>query len=245
MEPPPPPGPPLPVGPPGTEPSPLPGPPLPVGPPGTEPPPEVSPGADDVGAGVVLVVELVVVVVVVLLLVEPPLPPPHPTASASIATPPSSATVTLGSDFISYPLSPRRATNTPGAVARNSRTVRGTLTARTQAVQRTGRRRVQRVRICRRGSSATRISDADEAQAVLDVPDLDPTRGPQLMPNRCAEWGSTGGKLAVQQMQACIEQPCARRRGVGKLIGRTRHWPAPVTIISGIAASEASRMMTR
>ena len=52
-------------------------------------------------------------------------------------------------------------------------------------------------------------------------------------------------QLAVQQMQACIEQPCARRRGVGKLIGRTRHWPAAVTIISGIAASEASRMMTR
>ena len=52
-------------------------------------------------------------------------------------------------------------------------------------------------------------------------------------------------QLAVLQMQACIEQPCARRRGVGKLIGRTRHWPAPVTIISGIAASEASSMMTR
>jgi hypothetical protein len=129
MEPPPPPGPPLPVGPPGIEPPPPPGPPLPVGPPGTEPPPEVSPGTDDVGAGAVLVVELVVVVVVVLLLVEPP-PPPHPTASASIATPPSSAIITLDSDFISYPLSACRATDTPGAGARNSRTVRGILTAR-------------------------------------------------------------------------------------------------------------------
>jgi hypothetical protein len=69
-----------------------------------EPPPEVSPGADEVGAGVVLVAELVVgVVVVVLLLVEPPLPlPPQPTASTSIAAPPSSAIFALGSDFISY-----------------------------------------------------------------------------------------------------------------------------------------------
>ena len=64
----------------------------------------MSPGADEVGAGVVLVAELVVgVVVVVLLLVEPPLSlPPQPTASTSIAAPPSSATVAFGSDFISY-----------------------------------------------------------------------------------------------------------------------------------------------
>jgi hypothetical protein len=139
MEPPPPPGPPPPVGPPGTEPPPPPGPPLPVGPLGTEPPPEVSPGADDVGAGVVLVVELVVVVVVVLLLVEPPLPPPHPTASVSIATPPSSAIVTLGSDFISYPLSPCCATDTRGAVARNSPIVRGALTAKRRQLIAAGR----------------------------------------------------------------------------------------------------------
>ena len=104
MEPPPPPGPPLPVGPPGMEPPPPPGPPLPVGPPGTEPPPEVSPGAGE--AGVVLVTELVAgVVVVLLLLVEPPVVlPPHPTASTSIAAPPSKASVALGSDFIGYVL---------------------------------------------------------------------------------------------------------------------------------------------
>jgi hypothetical protein len=61
-----------------------------------EPPPELSPGAGEVGAGDVLVV-------------EPPLPlPPHPTASTSIAVPPSSAIVALGSDFISclLPLAP-------------------------------------------------------------------------------------------------------------------------------------------
>jgi hypothetical protein len=81
----------------------------------------VSPGADEVGTGVVLVVELVVdVVVVVLLLVEPPLSlPPHPTASTSIVAPPSSATVTLGSDFISYLLHSRATPDTPDVVAAN------------------------------------------------------------------------------------------------------------------------------
>jgi hypothetical protein len=88
-----------------------------------EPPPELSPGADEVGAGVVLVVELVAgEVVVVLLLVEPPLPlPPHPTASTSIAAPPSSAIVALGSDFISYLLPLVDAAGTPDVIARNSR----------------------------------------------------------------------------------------------------------------------------
>ena len=125
IEPPPPPGPPLPVGPPGIEPPPPPGPPLPVGPPGTEPPPEVSPGTDDVGAGV-LVVELVVVVVVVVeLLVEPP---PHPTASASIAAPPSSAIVSLGSDFISCPLSVEQLI--PRALSPETHAMRGKLLKR-------------------------------------------------------------------------------------------------------------------
>jgi hypothetical protein len=137
MAPLPPPGPPPPVGPPGMAPPPPPGPPLPVRPPGTEPPPEVSPGADEVDAGVVLVAELVVgVVVVVLLLVEPPLLlPPQPTASTSIAAPPMNAIVALGSDFISYllPLC-RSAADTPDVVARNSRDARRTFTARTQTV---------------------------------------------------------------------------------------------------------------
>jgi hypothetical protein len=86
----------------------------------------VSPGADEVGTDVVLVVELVVdVVVVVLLLVESPLSlPPHPTASTSIAAPPSSAILTLGSDFISYLLHSRAAPDTPDVVARNSRNAR-------------------------------------------------------------------------------------------------------------------------
>jgi hypothetical protein len=83
----------------------------------------LSPGADELGAGVVLVVELDgEVVVVVVLLVEPPLPlPPHPTASTSIAAPPSSAIVALGSDFISYRLPLVDAAGTPDVVARNSR----------------------------------------------------------------------------------------------------------------------------
>jgi hypothetical protein len=86
----------------------------------------VSPGADEVGTDVVLVVELVVdVVVVVLLLLEPPLSlPPQPTASTSIAAPPSSAILTLGSDFISDLLHSRAAPDTPDVVARNSRNAR-------------------------------------------------------------------------------------------------------------------------
>ena len=65
----------------------------------------MSPGAYEGGG--VLVVELVVgvVVVVVLVLVDPPLLlPPHPTASTSIAAPPRSAIVALGSHFISFGL---------------------------------------------------------------------------------------------------------------------------------------------
>jgi hypothetical protein len=132
----PPPGPPLPVGPPGMVPPPPPGPPLPVGPPGTEPPPEVPPGADEVGAGVVLVAELVVgVVVVVLLLVEPPpLLPPQPTASTSIAAPPSSAIVVLGSDVISYLLPLLVQQLIPRTLLPETHNARGTSTTRTQTI---------------------------------------------------------------------------------------------------------------
>jgi hypothetical protein len=95
----------------------------------------VSPGADEVGTDVVLVVELVVdVVVVVLLLVEPPLSlPPHPTASTTIA-PPSSAIVTLGSDFISYLLHARAAPDTPRRCCPKLTQCSGIMTARTLTV---------------------------------------------------------------------------------------------------------------
>ena len=49
-------------------------------------------------------------------------------------------------------------------------------------------------------------------------------------------------QLAVEQVQPGVEQPAAMPHG-GKFVGA--HWPAPVTIISGIAASDAARMMTR
>ena len=98
MLPPPPPGPPPPVGPPGMLPPPPPGPPPPVGPPGTA---VVVPGG---GGGVTLddgVVVVAVVVVVVVVLVGPPLPPPpHATAKRSMATPPNSAIAVLASDLI-------------------------------------------------------------------------------------------------------------------------------------------------
>jgi hypothetical protein len=210
MEPPPPPGPPLPVGPPGIEPPPPPGPPLPVGPPGTEPPPEVSPGTDDVGAGAVLVVELVVVVVVVLLLVEPP-PPPHPTASASIATPPSSAIITLDSDFISYPLSACRATDTPGAGARNSRTVRGILTARNAdsstlpgGAWRTYRPGRDVARASRAGRIELRLSPMQFAQASVDRRMREATRRPDAVsPKTC--------RITNRQHAANMRNGCATR----------------------------------
>src|SRR5690348_2053214 len=109
MDPPPPPGPPLPVGPPGMEPPPPPGPPPPVGPPGIAPPPPSAPpppvgppgtappppGAVVVaGAGVVIVVVADVVSDVVLVVVlSPSSPPPHPTASTIAAAPPNTANV--------------------------------------------------------------------------------------------------------------------------------------------------------
>ncbi|WP_198046623.1 hypothetical protein [Mycobacterium kansasii] len=97
---PPPPGPPLPVGPPGTPPPPPPGPPLPDGP----------PGAGDVSDGGMLdgaVVDVVVVVVDgVVLLVGPLLsPPPQATAMTSMAPPPKTANAVLAGLVISFSLS--------------------------------------------------------------------------------------------------------------------------------------------
>jgi hypothetical protein len=98
MEPPPPPGPPLPVGPPGMEPPPPPGPPPPVGPPGMEPPPPSgppvtvpSPGAVDVVGVDVGVVINETDVVVVLLAGSLELLAPQPAPNTTIAEPPTIA----------------------------------------------------------------------------------------------------------------------------------------------------------
>ena len=52
-------------------------------------------------------------------------------------------------------------------------------------------------------------------------------------------------ELAVQQVQPGVQQPTGRVGCVGKVVAGVCHWPAPVTIINGMAASDAARMITR
>ena len=50
-------------------------------------------------------------------------------------------------------------------------------------------------------------------------------------------------QLPIQQVQPGVEQMAAM--GLDRQVVAAAHCPAPVTIISGIAANEAARMMTR
>ena len=52
-------------------------------------------------------------------------------------------------------------------------------------------------------------------------------------------------ELAVQKVQAGVQHPAPRLGCVGKLVVGLVHWPASVTIIRGMAASDAARMITR
>src|SRR5689334_2228344 len=50
-------------------------------------------------------------------------------------------------------------------------------------------------------------------------------------------------QLTIEQMQPRVENPAAVAQ-LGPIVA-AGHWPAPVTIINGIAASDAAKMITR
>src|SRR6185312_15755837 len=52
-------------------------------------------------------------------------------------------------------------------------------------------------------------------------------------------------QLAVQQVQSGVQKPSRRLGCVEKVVVRMGHWPAPVTIMRGMAASDADRIRTR